>query len=375
MASRRGSGEGSIHRRSRDGKWCAVLDLGYVKGKRKRRTRTADTRAEAARLLKIMTAEVDAGAVDVDPRMPLARWANRWLERDVAYRLSVGRLRPATAESYERLVRCHVVRHLGHAKLVEVDSQTLQRAYAAMLADGLSPSSVNKVHQVLRSMLDVAVRDRVLVVNPCERVSPPAVPRTEVEPLTLDQLAAIFEYSEGTSDYCLWTVMAFCGLRLGEALALRWGDVDLGDRVLRVDRTLGQHSYGIRFGPPKSDKGRRQIPLVDEVVETLGSHRRLVVKRRLEARRWDDDCDAVFPSQVGTWQFPRNVQRRFQTMRERLGLPEHVRPHTLRHTYASLLFDAGVELPVVQELVGSRRPRHDPSHLCASDRTHQARGR
>lgn len=348
---RRAAGEGSIHQRKRDGKWCAVLDLGYVKGKRVRRTRTADTEGEAARLLFELRQEYERGATNIDRRTPLKAWAKEWIASDVDYRASVGQLRQSTAESYERLVRCHVVPHLGHIKLFDLDARTIQRAYQAML-DDLAPSSVSKVHQVLRSMLGAAVRDGILVVNPCDRATPPAVPRNEVEPLTLEDVKRILAHSEGTRDHALWTVMAYCGLRLGEALALRRTDVDLDARKLRVERTLGQHPSGLRFGPPKSNKGRRTVPLVDDVVTALHRHRALVAERRLAAKRWDEDCDALFPSEVGTWQFPRNVQRRFRRMRQHLGLPEEVRPHTLRHTYASLLFEAGVELTVVQELLG-----------------------
>lgn len=147
--------------------------------------------------------------------------------------------------------------------------------------------------------------------------------------------------------------MAYCGLRHGEALGLRRADVDLDDRTLRVERTLGQHAHGIRFGAPKNVKGRRVIPLVDDVVTVLRPHRKLIAEQRLAASRWDDDCDALLPSRVGTWQYPRNVQRRFRVMRDRLGLPETARPHTLRHTYASLLFDAGVDLAVIQEVLGA----------------------
>ncbi len=78
-------------------------------------------------------------------------------------------------------MRCHVVPHLGHIKLFDLDARTIQRAYQAML-DDLAPSSVSKVHQVLRSLLGAAVRDGILVVNPCDRATPPACPATRSSP-------------------------------------------------------------------------------------------------------------------------------------------------------------------------------------------------
>ena len=235
MGGRRGHGEGSVYRREQDGKWCAVLDLGWVQGKRRRKTRVADTRREAVRALKRMQDEAEAGAIEVDPRTTVEDWCQRWLEADVGYRLEVGRLRPATAESYERLVRCHVLPHLGQIRLTKLDAATLQRAYREMLAKGLSASSVSKVHSVLSSALDAAVRDQHLVANPCERVDPPAVPRTEVEPLALEDVHRILDATRGTTDHALWAVMGFCGLRLGEALGLRRKDLQLGNRTITVE--------------------------------------------------------------------------------------------------------------------------------------------
>jgi integrase len=117
-------------------------------------------------------------------------------------------------------------------------------------------------------------------------------------------------------------------------------------------RGLCNGNGGIRFAPPKSAKGRRSVPLIGDVTEGLRRHRLLVTKQRLWATRWDETCPAVFPSRVGTWQLPSNVQRRFRDMRTTLRLPEDARPHTLRHTYASMLFAAGVDLVAIQELLG-----------------------
>lgn len=256
MTKRRGHGEGAVFQRERDGKWCAVINLGFVHGKRRRKTRVAATRAGAVRALRRMQDEIDGGATQVDSRITVEKWCLRWLDGDVAYRLAAGRLRPATAESYERLIRCHVVPHLGRVALAKLDTGTIQRAYNAMLAHGLAPSTVEKVHIVLRSALDDAVRDQVLVVNHCRRVEPPRVPRVEVEPLTLEQVKAILDATAGTLDHGLWAVMAFCGLRLGEALALRRRDLDLDTRILSVTRTLGQGKGGC-------DSGRRRAARAD----------------------------------------------------------------------------------------------------------------
>ena len=94
------------------------------------------------------------------------------------------------------------------------------------------------------------------------------------------------------------------------------------------------------------------MPLLDDHVAILRQHRSLVAAIRLSAQHWDESSDAVFPSTVGTWQRPSNVQRRFRRLRDRLEWEGNIRPHSLRHTYASLLFAANVNIVTIQDLLG-----------------------
>jgi integrase len=325
VGSRRGHGEGSIFQRAGDDKWLAVLEIGRdpATGKRMRRTITASTRREAAERLRILRDQLDRGAVNVDARVTVGQWSERWLEHVRYRRDALGDLRANTAASYERLTRVHVVGRLGAVRLAQLTPGHVERACQAMLADGLAPASVAKVAQVLRLMLDLAVREGAVIANPVTRAQLPRQTRFPVAVLSPGQVDRILASAAGTTDAALWGAMALAGLRLGEALGLADHDFDARRRTLLSS-----------FGPPKSERGLRDVPVTDRL-RLLRTHRKLVVERRLVAATWIE-TDALFPTQRGTYPSIRNVQRRFRGVVRALELPTGT-SRTRRHTWASVL--------------------------------------
>lgn len=350
MAGRRGHGEGSVFRRDIDGKWLGVLELGRdpQSGRRVRKTVTASTRREAVERLRQLRRDVEQGAVEADARTTVEQWARRWLEH-VAYRRDViGDLRPNTAGSYERLARIHVVGQLGAKRLTKLTPGDVERACERLLDDGLAPSSVAKVVQVLRMLLDHAAREGAMVANPVERAQVPRQTRKPAAVLATHHIERIVTATQGTTDAALWAMLALCGLRLGEALGLAAGDVDLMARTVQVRRTL---LHDRTFGPPKSSRGEREVPMPNSLVALLRGHRALIAEQRLAGSEWVD-TDALFPTRRGTYPLSRNVQRRFRRLVERLDLPDGTSPHTLRHTWASTLLTSGVPIFLVSRYAG-----------------------
>lgn len=350
MAGRRGHGEGSVFRRDADGKWLGVLQLGRDPrtGRRIRKTVTAATRREAVQRLRQLRRDVEQGAIEADARTTVEQWARHWLEH-IAYRRDViGDLRPNTAGSYERLARIHVVGQLGAKRLTKLTPGDVERACERLLNEGLAPSSVAKVVQVLRMLLDHAAREGAIVANPVARAQVPRQTREPAAVLPTDDVERILGAKEGTTDAALWGMLALCGLRLGEGLGLAESDIDLSARTVRVRRTLLRDRT---FGPPKSVSGEREVPLPDRLVELLGRHRSLVAEHRLAATEWVD-TDALFPTRRGTYALSRNVQRRFRRLVEQLDLPDGTSPHTLRHTWASTLLTSGVPIFLVSRYAG-----------------------
>jgi integrase len=142
------------------------------------------------------------------------------------------------------------------------------------------------------------------------------------------------------------------GLRRGELLALAWDDVDLEGGIIRVRRTLQRlRGQGLVFGPPKSTRSRRSIPLPESSRAALLSHcERQEVERLAAGDSWQES-GLVFTTSVGTVVEPRNLSRTFEHLMEGSGV-RRIRFHDLRHTCASLLLAQGVSPRVVMDVLG-----------------------
>jgi integrase len=151
-----------------------------------------------------------------------------------------------------------------------------------------------------------------------------------------------------------WLVGLALGLRQGEALGLRWEDVDLDAQVLRVRRALQRRrggGGGLVLTEPKTQRSKRTIPLPDQLAAALEDHRQRQAKERAVAGSLWQDSEYVFTTPTGTPVGPRNDFRQFRKLLARAGLPP-VRLHDLRHTAASLLLAQHVPARVVIELLG-----------------------
>ena len=221
----------------------------------------------------------------------------------------------------------------------------------AKRAEGLSDSTVRLIYTVLRRALDSAVRDGLVRRNVATAVRRPRVARRDAAVLSPAQAQDFLTAAQGDRLYALYAVAIAVGLRRGEALALRWSDVDLETGSLRVSRTLSRVAGGLVFTEPKSTRSRRTIPLPDPLVTELRAHQVRQAAERLTADSdWHDE-DLVFPSRFGTPLDPRNALRAFTAVAARAGL-EGVGLHTLRHTAASLMIAQGVHLRVIMETLG-----------------------
>jgi integrase len=185
--------------------------------------------------------------------------------------------------------------------------------------------------------------------NVAKLVHPPKQDRVERRPFTVEQMAALFEATADDRIGPLVVLSATTGLRQGEALALRWEDVDLDAGVLGVRHTLDVRTQ--ELAPTKTDRSRRTVHLPALTLTALRDQRRRQLEERLRAgHRWQDH-GFVFASTIGTALDARNVVRRYHAMRQQAGLP-NLPWHHLRHFAASALLEAGEDLFVVSRVLG-----------------------
>ena len=207
-----------------------------------------------------------------------------------------------------------------------------------MLADGYAPATARQAHRVLSLILSLAVRDGRLSRNPAEGVRLPRVRTPDKVFLTHAQVDAL---AEACAPYQLLVrVLAYTGLRFGEAAALRVRRVDLLRRRIEIAESVSEVNGEAVFGSPKTHQ-RRSVPLPRSLVEPMAAH---------IAGKGPDHL--VFTSPEGRLLRNQNFRRRtFTKAAESIGVPR-LTPHDLRHTAASLAVAAGANVKAVQRMLG-----------------------
>jgi integrase len=336
---RRGHGEGTITERG-DGTWAAAISL----GNKKRRWFYGKTRREVQDKLKRALLEQQQGKLLPVSRRTVGAYLAEWLEQ---VRPTIRR---RTHDSYALNVR-RLDPHIGKVRLDALSAADIRKAYAA-LENSLSARSIEQAHTVLHTALRQAVLDGVLDKNPSDAVSSPRPERREMKTLTPGQVQSLMTSTANDRLHALWALLVTTGLRSGEAVGLKWEDVDLDEGSLTVRRSIQrQVGIGLVEVPPKTKRSSRRVHLADGTVRKLREHR---IRQKAEflssGRPWNDHC-FVFVNGVGGMLDTGNVWESFQRRLRRAGLPI-VRVHDLRHTAASYLLGQGENIKVVQEMLG-----------------------
>jgi integrase len=211
---------------------------------------------------------------------------------------------------------------------------------------------VRYIHAVLRRGLAKAVELQLITRNPAASADPPKVRQEEITPLNSEQVRVFLDATLGEKFEALYVLSLTCGLRMGEALGLKWADIDLDAGTLRVNRQLQRmrKGGGLVFSEPKN-ASRRTIDLPQRAISALRSHRKRQLEEKLGARSYDDS-ELVFATGKGTPLDAQNiVNRHFKPLLKRAELPD-IRWHDLRHTCATLLLGREVHPKLVQHLLG-----------------------
>jgi integrase len=353
VTKRRGSGEGSIFHEKAKGLWCAQVYLMTPSGRRKAVRRRAKTKAEAKDLLIQLQHHSYSGRLNIaDARTgTLSEHLQWWLEAILPNRLGV---RPSTRDQYRWALFAYVVPVIGDVRMSQLTPQHIERVVGGMNRRGLSASTIAKARVPLSMALEQAVRDGVLLANPVKSAAlPQSKKSSKRDALNRAQLDQLMRAARGKRIEPLVRLAFMTGLRRGELLALRWQDVDFDSEILHVRGTLKrQAGGGFYLDDPKTEKGRRSIPLQPSAVSTLRRWRDTqLLEKETAGDRWQDH-GFVFTSNVGTPLDPSNLRRQWQAIGEEAGLGR-LRFHAARHTFATLALESGkVELAEVSRFLG-----------------------
>ncbi|MCE3277385.1 MAG: site-specific recombinase XerD [Propionibacteriaceae bacterium] len=274
---------GSVVKRGNGYSVVVELDRDPITDKRRQKWHSGfRTKREAERALSDLVASLHAGTYIEPTKQTLAGFAKEWL---VAVEPTI---RPSTHHSYDRNLRLHVLPHLGSVELRRVDAGMLNALYAALLADGklttanggsggLSPRSVRYIHTIIHRAFRDAVRWGRIARNPADAADPPrasAVVRPTMTTWTADQVRAFLDHTAEHRLHAAFVLLATTGMRRGEALGLRWSDIDLAAGRASISQTVIMVHHDIQIGAPKTARGRRTVALDPGTVTAVREHRR-----------------------------------------------------------------------------------------------------
>ena len=280
----------------------------------------------------------------------------------------------STWEDYDRKVRNHVIPHLGGIPIQALDAIALNRFYTHLLehgrllgkqSSGLKPRTVRYIHTIVHAALDDAVRWRRIKFNPADQANPPSSSESkppEMRAWTQEQLLHFLALCKGDRYYYPWLFLATTGCRRGEALGLRWIDVNLDEvpahasirqECIPLRKPVGRGTEGRLVTRTKGDKAR-VIELDTQTVAVLREWKAKQDAERDLVGAGYEDHGLIFCRPDGRLYHPEAFSKTFD---RRFRLPSfaalpRIRLHDLRHTWATLALVAGVDIRMVSERLG-----------------------
>jgi len=341
---------GSIRQRSK-GSWEVCLDTGRdpATGKRVRCFETIKgSKKDAQRRLAELQVDVEKGTYIKSARaLTLSAYLTEWLRSHAELHC-----RPRTAEGYRFIVNRYLIPALGRVRLSQLRPQHISNYCSNAVRRGLSNRTVLHHFRLLHKALKDGVKLGLIGVNPCDGIDAPTAADKEMKILCPDDVGKFFSAAQEAPWPCyyLFYTMLFTGLRRSEALGLTWADIDVDLCRLIVRQTLHRLSSGYVISPPKTRKSRRQVDLPPSLALLLRDYRSEVETQRLLLGKPLTDKDFVFAHPDGTPLDPSTVTHVFTRVVRKAGL--ELRLHDLRHSFASVMLAAGVNVKAISQSMG-----------------------
>ncbi len=354
MAKKRASGEGNIRKR-KDGRWEGRYVAGHDEnGKAIRKNVLGRTQAEVRTKLK--------DAIEASQTLNMTRadaytvgsWLTLWYEL-----YSKPNIREATQERYWNHIRYHIIPGLGGVQLSKLTGRQIQKLYNDVRDHGrvkkgpndrrdpsLSASYIRSLHRMLHMALERAVKERLILRNPCDDVILPKEEKKEMKILKPENISAYLAEAEKRGVLPMFFLELCSGLRKGELLALLWTDLDVERQMVSVSKqAVRVKGGGVKVTTPKTAASIRIEAIPKEAVDLL-----------VEEHKKHPSNPYMFPSPVtgGMW-YPDAVNRLNTKMLQVLGM-EHLRFHDLRHTFATVALQNGVDIRTVSGMLGHTDP-------------------
>lgn len=359
MAKRRARGEGSLRKRS-DGRWEGRYTTGRdpETGKLIYRNVLARTQAECKSKLREAMKNIQLIPEEPlvketkDPERPAVRyttgeWLRTWFE---VY--SKPNIREATQDQYTNFLEKHVIPSVGDIPLEKLTSLRLQKLYQDLrthgkvcqnknAGSGLSQKTVRNIHMMLHVALEQAVKEDLISKNPTDGCIAPKVEKKEMKVIQPEKIGAYLQAAADRNVLPMFYLELTSGLRRGELLALLWSDLDIDQRTISVNKSVAGRHGELKVSAPKTKHSIRKVAIPQQAVELL-----------IQEHALHPDNPYMFPSPVtGTMYHPDTAGLLHKKLLKESGI-ENVRFHDLRHTFATVALQNGVDIKTLSHMLG-----------------------
>ena len=345
MGKRRANGEGSIRKRD-DGSWEARI---LINGKS--RSIYGRTQSDVRKKLTEVRNDLDNDEYLEPNDTTLKEWLELWQDEYLED------VKQSTADRYKSCIRIHIIPALGETRLMDLRASTIQKFLnQCKKVDGLSEKSVKNIRLVLHKALEQAIEDEQIKKNPCDRAKVPSYddPPKEMRPLKDHEVPMFLQAIKGHQFESLFYVALFTGMRESELIGLTWDCIDFPHGTIHIYRQLRKtrEKKGSYVFTSLKNKQARTFSPPQNVLDVLKKVKINQAEQRLKAgTSWSNPDDLVFTNDLGKHVATFTVYKYFKEVVTQIGLPE-MRFHDLRHGYATLALQNGVDVKTVSNNLG-----------------------
>ncbi|CDI50319.1 tyrosine-type recombinase/integrase [Clostridium tetani] len=354
------NGEGTIYTEKRNGKnyYRGQISLGYDdKGKLIRKSFSGYSKQEVIKKMNEYQYKNNVGLLPSDDRITLQQWFKTWL-----FEFRINDLKPSSFERYEGIYRKYILNSpIGKMSLSELRAKDIQKYYNSLSNKGISANVVNTINGFLYTCLESALKQNYIPQNYCKLIIlPKIIKEDEFTVLTLEEQNIFLNAIQGHKYQAAFTLALGTGLRLGELLGLKWSDIDFNKNTVSISRSIkrttlindeGERNSQVLEQLPKTKTSIREVPIPSNIIENLKQYREKQLLVKKENKDVYNDNDYIFSDKLGNPLDPKRIPRNFKSILKKTGLKD-IKFHSLRHTYATRLFEADVPIKTVQALMG-----------------------
>ena len=344
---RRLNEEGSLYFDPKRNRYRVTARITDDEGSSKRLAFYGPTAAQALEKMRIARKRVKQGKPASDTRLTLGAWLEEWSLGPLEY----SNRKETTKDAYRYMLRHVQSATISTKELRRVLPNDLTKFFSGMKTSGLSSATIAKIFAGLKLAFNDAVIERKIAENPFDHVARQKVETVEAKSLTIEQTRKLVEAANENRLYVAVKLISETGLRRGEALGLRWEDIDFEKGKIHVRHTLARSKNGLYLTPPKTKASRRVLDIAPSLAELLRSHKIAQGEEAQNAANKFLNKEFVFSTRTGEPVDPRNLQRSVALACKKAGL-DTVGPHTLRHSAATTMLESGVPIHIVSRILG-----------------------